>query len=173
MRLALRRLIHSAVLASGFRLVRVTPFERALRRWELVHDDFYFVQIGAHNGVTSDPFQRFVAEGVWNCILVEPQASSFEILKTIYCDRDKVQCIHAAIGPHDGFLSFFKVRSGIDGLPYWSDQLMSTSRDVIISHADRIPNIQELIETVELPCRTLQSVLSEHQWPGLTYWRSM
>ena len=167
LRQSLRYLLHSAVLGCGFRLVRASPFERAIRRWELTHDDFYFVQIGAHNGVTSDPFQRFIVEGLWTCVLVEPQPESFQILQTIYCDRDKVHCINAAIGPEEGTLRLYQIRDSVEGLPYWANQLASTRREVIASHADRIPQIDQYIEEVEMPCRTLASVCLDQHLPRI------
>jgi FkbM family methyltransferase len=155
------------VLACGFRLSRVKPFERSIRRWELDHDDFYFVQIGAHNGVTSDPFQKFIAEGVWSCLLVEPQPACFEILQSIYCDRPGVHPMHVAIGPDNTSLRLFHVRDDAVGVPYWANQLASTRREVVASHADRIPNIEELIVSVDVPCRTLASLVGEAQYPRI------
>lgn len=162
-----RKCLHRCVLATGFRLSRVKPFERSIRRWELDRADFYFVQIGAHNGVTSDPFQKFIAEGVWSCLLVEPQPRCFEILQAIYCDRPRVQPMQVAIGPDDTRLRLFHIRDDAVGVPYWANQLASTRREVVASHADRIPNIEELIVSVDVPCRTLASLVGEAQYPRI------
>ncbi len=167
LRAILRKALHTSVLWTGFRLVRVLPFERSLRRWELEHEDFFMVQVGAHNGVTSDPFQRFIAEGVWSCTLVEPQASSCQILRTIYEDRDRVRTVHAAIGRENGTMTLYKVREGASDVPHWASQLASTRREVIASHADRIPNLEAMIVEEHVPCITLQNVLNESGFPRL------
>jgi FkbM family methyltransferase len=166
-RRTLRNWLHRTTLALGFRLVRAPRWERALRRWELDQDDFYFIQIGAHNGVTSDPFQRFVAEGHWTCLLVEPQPPQFQILQAIYCNRPGVQCRNVAIGTANGRLPMFSVRPDAPDLPYWASQLASMRYDAVASHADQIPNLLEFIEQQEIPCLTLSTLVDSLHWPRI------
>jgi FkbM family methyltransferase len=164
----LRKLIHRPILAMGFRLVRAPRFERVLRAWELEHDDFYFLQVGAHNGVTSDPFHRFVVEGWWwNVALVEPQSRSCEVLREIYRDRIQLKIYETAVGSQDGRLSLFKISEDMPGMPYWASQLASTRREVIASHNDRIENLDKWIVEERVPCRTLASIYQETNFPRL------
>ncbi len=167
MRRILRRLLHQLVLSTGFRLARVTPFEKAIRLWELDHDDFYFLQVGAHNGVTSDPFQRFIVENLWRCILVEPQAAHFKVLQTIYCDRDKVACHQVAIGDPDQEMVMYRVRDDAESVPYWASQLASMRYEVIASHENEIPNLRQLIVADQVDCTTLANLVAQHQYPRL------
>jgi len=167
MRSLIRRALHRTFLRFGFRLVRALPFERSIRRWELDHSDFYMIQVGAHNGVTSDPIQRFIAEGDWTGVLVEPQRKYFQILQAIYCDRPKLHPLHAAIGPSNESIRLYKVRDDAVGVPYWASQLASTKREVIAGHADRIPGLDELIVAEDVPCRTLESIVHEFGLPRL------
>lgn len=164
----LRKLIHRPFLAIGFRLVRAPRFERILRAWELEHDDFYFIQVGAHNGVTSDPFHRFLIEGWWwNVVLIEPQAKNCQVLREIYSDRTNLQVLEIAIGEENGSLRLYKIHDDAQGIPYWASQLASTRRDVIASHRDRIEDIEKWIVEVNVPCRTLASVYQEAKFPRL------
>lgn len=167
MRSLIRRALHRTFLRFGFRLVRALPFECSIRRWELDHSDFYMIQVGAHNGVTSDPIQRFIAEGDWTGVLVEPQRKYFQILQAIYCDRPKLHPLHAAIGPSNESIRLYKVRDDAVGVPYWANQLASTKREVIAGHADRIPGLDELIVAEDVPCRTLESIVHEFGLPRL------
>ena len=41
----------------------------------------FFVQVGANDGVQSDPINHFVSEYGWRGILVEPQPAIFKKLK--------------------------------------------------------------------------------------------
>jgi len=164
----LRKLIHRPLLAVGFRLVRVPRYERIIRAKELEQDDFYFVQVGAHNGVTSDPFHRFVVEGWWwNVVLIEPQSQSCQVLREIYRDRENLKIDESAIGLENGTLSLFKIREDAAGVPYWATQLASTRRDVISSHSDRIERLEERIIEVKVPSRTLASIYQEFKFPRL------
>jgi FkbM family methyltransferase len=164
----LRKLIHRPFLAIGFRLVRAPRFERVLRAWELEHDDFYFLQVGAHNGVTSDPFHRFVVEGWWwNVALVEPQSRSCEVLREIYRDRIHLKIFETAVGTDNGTLSLFKINEQMEGIPYWASQLASTRREVIASHTDRIKELDQWIIEEKVTCRTLASIFAETKYPRL------
>lgn len=160
----------------GFRLVRIHPFERAIRNWELTHEPFYFVQVGAHNGITSDPFHRFLLEGIeWRAILVEPQTSCVDILRSIYADREHVHLVHAAIGPESkpdapqndaaSTLTLYKIREDVQGLPHWANQLASARREVIASHRDRIPDIEHWIVSETVRCIPLAEVIEQHAFP--------
>jgi FkbM family methyltransferase len=161
----IRRMLHRLPLFCGFRLARAEPFERAIRRFELQHDDFYFVQIGAYNGVTSDPFLRFIIEGLWTCVLVEPQRRHWSILQAIYGDRENITCSNTAVSTENKVAQLHMVREDAEGLPHWASQLASFRHDVIAGHEDRIPGIRELIVTQDVECRTLAALIQEHQLP--------
>ena len=163
----------------GFRLVRMQPFERAIRNWELSHEPFYFVQVGAHNGITSDPFHRFLLEGIaWRAILVEPQSSCIEVLRSIYADREHFHIVRAAVGPVEmessnrpsddpsaRTLKLYKISDDSHGLPHWANQLASVRREVIASHRDRIPDIERWIVSETVPCMPLYEVIKRHAFP--------
>ncbi len=157
--------MHGVILRSGFRLTRMKPFESRIHLAELEREEFYFVQVGAHNGVTSDPFSSMLTAGQWNALLIEPQKPFVDLLRTIYADRDKVSCCHAAIGPSDGSVKMYMVRSDVAGLPYWASQLASLRYEVIASHEDRIPGLREWIVEVDVPSRRLSTLIREATFP--------
>ena len=59
------------------------------------------------------------------------------------------------------------VRSDVDGLPYWCSQLASLKYEVIASHEDRIPGLRNWIIEVDVPSRTLSSLLADSHYPRL------
>jgi FkbM family methyltransferase len=176
LRSMLRTSLHRMVHGLGFRLVRIPPFERAVRNWELSHEPLYFVQIGAHNGTTSDPFHRFLIEGIaWRAILVEPQSACVRVLQSIYADREHIHIVHAAVGPlsppgpsgsgSSRELTLYRISDEAVGLPHWANQLASARREVIASHRDRIPDIERWIVSETVPCFPLSEVVSRHGFP--------
>lgn len=174
----LRKALHRTVHRFGFRLVRTPAFERSLRNWELDHQPFYFVQVGAHNGITSDPFHRFLIENLaWESILIEPQSPCIKTLQSIYADRENIRIEHAAIGFADrsqqadpdspNTLTLYKIRDDATGLPHWASQLASLRREVIASHVDRIPDIERWIQSEQVPCIGLAQVVQKHRFPRI------
>ena len=52
-------------------------------------EDFFFIQVGAHDGVSFDPINEFVLKYNWKGILIEPITDYFELLVENYkgCDN--------------------------------------------------------------------------------------
>lgn len=169
LRSILRTSLHRMVHRLGFRLFRIPPFERAIRDWELDHETVYLVQVGAHNGITSDPLHRFLIDGIaWQSILVEPQGACVRSLRSNYADRDNIHIVHAAIGPaaaSSRSLQLYRISDEAVGLPHWANQLASARREVIASHRDRIPDIERWIVSETVPCMTLAEVVAQHAFP--------
>jgi FkbM family methyltransferase len=163
----LRRGLHTLVLRSGFRLERVKPFEAHLLKYMLHFPDFWFVQVGAYNGITSDPFCKFIIDGLWKGVLVEPQSRYCEILREIYQDRTDIHFANVAIADLDGNKELYRVSEEAVDVPYWASQLASFRREVIASHRDRVPDIERWIVSQAIPCRTLPSLVSEFRLPRL------
>jgi len=169
LRSILRKSLHRTIHRFGFRLVRAPAFERAILNWELDHQPFYFVQVGAHNGISSDPFHRFLIENLaWESILIEPQSPCVKTLQSIYADRENIRIEHAAIGPagsEQKSLTMYKISDSAEGLPHWANQLASARREVIASHKDRIEDIERWIQVEEVPCVQLGQLVLKHQFP--------
>jgi FkbM family methyltransferase len=160
-----RRLLHRAVLRTGFALRRVKPFESRLLEHLLTTDDFYFVQVGAYNGITSDPFCKFLIDGLWKSVLVEPQRRYCEILQEIYRDRPDIMCRNVAIALTNKPRTLYRVAADVDDVPYWATQLASFHYEVVASHRERIPGIEALIVAEQVACLTLAELVAQESLP--------
>ena len=76
-------------------------------------DDFFFVQIGAFDGVTADPIYELVQSRNWRGVLVEPQIEAFERLQENYAGQDGLQFFNVAICDHDGEIDLFTRPDGM------------------------------------------------------------
>jgi FkbM family methyltransferase len=68
---------------------------------------FYFVQIGANDGVSYDSVRPYVIEYGWRGVLVEPQPKPFARLVKNYEGIGNVSFVNAAIATTRGKLPFF------------------------------------------------------------------
>ena len=50
---------------------------------------FYFIQVGAHNGLKNDPINKYIRQNGWKGILIEPQKNIFNELKENYKEFSK------------------------------------------------------------------------------------
>ncbi|MFW5690117.1 MAG: FkbM family methyltransferase [Spirochaetota bacterium] len=72
--------------------------------------DFFFIQIGAHDGKSLDPIHGYVHRYGWQGILVEPQPKMFERLTRNYAKHEGLHFVPAAISDTDGDVTFYLSR---------------------------------------------------------------
>jgi FkbM family methyltransferase len=119
-----------------------------------------FVQVGANDGVQSDPLHRAVIERRWSGVMVEPLPHIFERLRANYEGVDRVRLENVAIADHDGTFRLYYVPDAGDDptLPDWYDGLASFDKDVILQHATEIPDIGERLQAIDVPCVTFATL---------------
>jgi FkbM family methyltransferase len=125
-----------------------------------------FVQIGSNDGEQLDPLRRHILRRSWRGVMVEPVPIVFERLVANYGRRDRIALENVAIADRAGELPFHHLAPVEDfeaeGLPRWYDALGSFRRDVVLSHADRIPDIHERLVTTAVPCTTFDALCTKH-----------
>ena len=123
-------------------------------------DDFFFIQVGAYDGVTGDPICGYIRRYGWRGILLEPQRDVFLLLQKNYRDQPQLRLLNAALAAQEGVQDFYRVKDG-EGLPAWSGQVASFKRENVLKHKDAIPNIDNLVEVERAQCLTFNSLLDE------------
>jgi FkbM family methyltransferase len=66
------------------------------------HPDFFFVQIGANDGVFYDPIRRWIVEHDWSGLMFEPQTDCVEKLRALYAGNDKIRIANLGIAKEGG-----------------------------------------------------------------------
>lgn len=92
-----------------------------------LHPDFFFVNIGANDGVLNDPIHPFVRRYGWRGIAVEPVPHVFAQLQANYRDVPGVVLEQVAIS--DTPLPFWYVQPGSGSAEFAVQQLGSLHRD--------------------------------------------
>jgi FkbM family methyltransferase len=96
-------------------LNKITPRERSAFISKNDHDNFFYIQVGANDGINSDNFKKdLIAYDHWNGIMIEPHPEEFKKLQkniknpnTLFencaiCNKDELVNFHIA---HDSRLS--------------------------------------------------------------------
>jgi FkbM family methyltransferase len=126
----------------------------AVAALDIPHDEFFFVQIGAFDGVTGDPIYDLVHRHNWQGALVEPQTSIFQTLQRNYAGQAGLQFFNVAIGPKDGELTFFSRPNG--------DVCASASAHLLRKPGGRRKND---VQVARVPCWTLSTLLGKLKAP--------
>lgn len=127
--------------------------------WRRPREDFFFIQVGAFDGMTNDPLREMVLEHGWTGILVEPQREAFRQLERNYRNQPGIVLRNVAVADVSGPRPLYTLRPG-DALPSWARQLASFRREVILQHRDVIPDIADRIETETVECLTFEDLLA-------------
>ena len=137
--------------------LRVVEFDDIVcRRMFEAGSQFTFIQVGAFDGVTKDPLQKYISRFGWRGVLVEPQADAAEKLRDLYRDNPRISVLQAALDDKKGRRTLFRVAS--PKAPEWAGVLASFERDSIVKHRDLIPNLEEMIVEDAVECITFEDV---------------
>jgi FkbM family methyltransferase len=133
------------------------PLERVVHAYARSEPHATFVQVGAHDGSVLDPLRRALLCTSWTGVLVEPVPYVFARLEERYGGRPGLHLENVAISHHEGTMPFHHLPE-TGGLWYCYDALGSFRREVVVSHAAFVPDIEERLVTVDVPCAPLAEV---------------
>lgn len=134
---------------------------RTINRFAKSVEDVFFIQIGSCDGAYLDPLHPFIKRDRWSGILVEPVGYAFERLVENYRDHEDLIFEKAAICERSGTRDFYYIRE-TDELPRWCSQLGSFDRNLVMAHADRIPELESYLVSEPVECLTLGDLTLKH-----------
>lgn len=116
--------------------------------------NFFFVQIGANDGVTDDPIRKYILQYGWRGVFVEPLPDVFERLQANYEGMGRFEFLNAAVVDKVGSVTFYRHNR----LPQCSGLGVKTR----LQHVAQ--RVGELVE-VEVSGMTMGQVLKRVQQP--------
>jgi FkbM family methyltransferase len=117
--------------------------------------DFFFVQIGANNGVNDDPIHEFVVKYHLCGILIEPQPLVFLELKRNYAAEPQLIFENAAISHKDGEAKMYYAKAKNGEL---TSGLTTFRREVLEYQIGRRAKIEE----INVPAQTFRTLFTKH-----------
>ena len=123
----------------------------------------FVVQIGANDGMALDPLRQELIHRRWRGILVEPVPYVFERLQANHGRNPRLILENAAIADVDGTRDLWHLPRTDDGSVWrWYHALGSFRREVVLKHADVIPDIEQRLIATPVPCLTFESLCRKH-----------
>jgi FkbM family methyltransferase len=160
-----RRLLEGSAKRLGYRverdvlgdLPRVDVFDIMLRRVaQFRGEDFFFIQVGANDGITVDPIREYILEHHWKGILVEPQAKVFGVLRENYRDEPQLIFENSALAERDGTMTLYVLDESID-YPAASGWV-SFNKEHVRRWVDRSVPVDE----IQVPAVSAATLLARH-----------
>lgn len=135
------------------------------------NDNFFFIQVGANDGLTGDNLRAFIEKYNWQGILVEPVPYVFERLKVNYSGFSKLSFENSAISSETGFSKFYSMAErDLDNSnlfenyqDYKIDQLSSFDKETLMKHSYMHPSFVKLIHEIDIPTLSMSDLLSKYK----------
>jgi FkbM family methyltransferase len=126
------------------------------------HPSIYFLQVGAFDGISTDPLYPLIDKHALSGILIEPQREFFDRLKSNYSrfEESRFLFVNAAIAETETTRPFYKVISGAHG-PDWLHGIASLDRSVLMRHRAAVPDLDSLVATENVRCVTFATLFRE------------
>ena len=164
----MKTLVRAALRRLGYNVegIRYTPRQllepgrlRALEFDDVVCRHMYergrecgFIQVGAYDGVSTDPLRKYIADCGWRGVILEPQPRPASRLRELYAGDDRIVIVEAAVDRERRTRSLYTVES--DALPAWAGGMASFDREHLLKHDYLIPGIAAQIRELTVDCIT-------------------
>jgi FkbM family methyltransferase len=139
--------------------LRALEFDDVICRRMVEHGpDLSFIQVGAYDGVSTDPLRKYIEPGGWRGVMLEPQPGPASRLRDLYRDNPGIVVLEAALDRQPGTRSLYTVES--EAVPTWAGGMASFDKDHILKHDYLIPGIAAMVRELTVPCITFDEVLA-------------
>jgi FkbM family methyltransferase len=163
-----RKALKALLEVMGLDLIRYLPASSPLEVFDPIvsaqamrSPEFFFVQVGANDGIRRDPLRSIVLAHHVAGLCVEPLPDMFERLRTNYASEPQVRFEQVAIAPKAGWLALYRFRADApvdDYMHGWA-----TFDGARLRVEARKLGLERYLEKVSVPAITFQDLLRKHQ----------
>jgi FkbM family methyltransferase len=128
---------------------------------------FFFVQVGANDGVRDDPLRASILKYRLRGLLIEPLPDLFTKLQRNYADVPGLLFENCAVGAKSGETRIYRVREGAP-VPDHAHGMASFNRAHLTAHKHGIPHLDDFVVEATIAVRTLPEILAKHGNPHVS-----
>lgn len=162
-------LAQSAVRSLGYDVVRLPHrVSNPLNMVELLVRDalsrdhpFFFVQVGANDGVRDDSLRPCVLKYGLSGLLIEPLPDLFAKLQRNYQDVPGLHFENCAVGAHSGEARIYRIRENAP-VPDHAHGMASFNRAHLSGRKHGIPGLDDHVVETTIAVRTLPEILAKY-----------
>jgi FkbM family methyltransferase len=157
--------VRSLLRRTGFDIVRFVPdvqhpfavLPYLVKEAVEAGEPFFFVQVGASDGLLDDPLRPLITQYALPGLLIEPLPDVYTRLVRRYEGHSQLRFENVAVSTRPGPFTIYRVREDAPLSPYM--QLLASHRR---SHLIKEGVADRYIEAVEVPAVTLGQLLARH-----------
>mgnify|MGYP000854727544 CR=1 FL=1 len=140
----------------NFNYNKVNIFNLVIENFIIQHKDqpFYFIQVGAHDGLKNDPINKYIKKYNWHGILIEPQQDIFYKLKENYKEFSKNLIFeNIAISSAKNEIELYRSKSG-------NKSTVASVRKNITKRQLKAGDKE--LHSVKVKCTSLNNLINKH-----------
>jgi len=126
---------------------------------EYGHENFFFVQIGANDGIRADDSYAFITRHQLKGIVVEPLKDMFAKLSKNYIAHPQISKINKAVHSSARQMTLYRVKDNAS-VPDWCHGIASFNKSHLLSGIKKIPDIERYIIEEKVSCISLSELFS-------------
>ncbi|MGB5451569.1 MAG: FkbM family methyltransferase [Sedimenticolaceae bacterium] len=179
--MSLRRRLNRWLQGSQYHISRLNPalnregkllvdvnIEHFLAKELADSEHFFFVQIGANDGVRADDSYAFITRHRLEGIVVEPLKDMFEILRKNYSDQPQVTKINKAIHATAKAMTIYRIENDAN-VPDWCHGIASFDKNHLIGGAKKVPNLESYIIEESVDCVSLGELFEDNNTTQISF----
>lgn len=139
-----------------FSVLKYIIFERVQN-----NPDFYFIQIGANDGLANDPIRPLVKQFHIKGLLVEPMPDFFARLTRNYADEPQLDFENCAIGAVDGEVSLFRFKPDTPLPNNFFHGMARFDKNYMLARSRKM-GLGDAIEEIKVPALTFETLTRKH-----------
>lgn len=132
-------------------------------------DTFFFIQIGANDGILHDPINYYINKYKWKGIFVEPVNQYFNKLKKTYAKNKGLFFENSAISGQNEKKRIYKIKENVKHIANWYQGIASFDKNNLLCHKRAFPEIEKFIEEQLVNCVTLQYLINKYNVKNIDF----
>ena len=122
-----------------------------------VGPELTFVQIGAYDGVSTDPLRKYIERCGWSGVMLEPQPRPANQLRALYRHNPKIVILEAALDSERRKRNLYTIEAG--GFPEWAGGMASFDRNHILRQKYLIEGLEGMVRELRVDCVIFDDIL--------------
>ena len=126
--------------------------------------DFFFIQVGANDGILGDELRPLIMKYKLSGVCVEPLKDKFESLTKTYDNYHQVKLLNAALHPTEKEFTIYRVDKSVKNLPLCVQGIASFEKQHLTSMLNKmVENTEEIIAEEQVPCVQFEHIFESEK----------
>lgn len=179
--MSLRKRLNKLLQGTYYNIIKINPalnfepsrnikinIEHFLAKELLDNKNFFFIQIGANDGMRDDKSYNFITRNKLNGIVVEPLKDMYDLLSQNYSEHPQIRKINKAIHSSAKIMPLYRIKREAN-VPDWCHGIASFDKNHLLNGTKKIPDLEKYIIEEFVDCISLDELFEENNTEKISF----